>query len=235
MSTSSLSFAEYTTIDEIIKLLIDGYIRRIQNHFDSHTNNVCYNIPKSINHICAIFYFIRNDKWDDKLKSIDGLFKIYGNVIKYEAMPKALRQTAFMSNIIEHGSYKWKFRINVFAYWGIRIGVWNLNGDEDINEILNKPRYTLGDTNYNAYIYDWRNSYLIPPKDEIYNGTGVYGKMPETGSIIEMKLDLEELTLSFVINDVDYGIAFKALKQSRYKAVICAWEGIEFEYIPEQN
>ena len=62
-----------------------------------------------------------------------------------------------------------------------------------------------------------------------------YGKEPRYNydNVIEMILDLNKLTLSFIIDGKDYGVAFENIKPSRYKACMsCGW-GTKLKYIPE--
>ena len=48
---------------------------------------------------------------------------------------------------------------------------------------------------------------------------GDYAQECEKGDVIKMTLNMIDLTLSFEINDIDYGKAFD-IKQGKYKAVI---------------
>ena len=47
-----------------------------------------------------------------------------------------------------------------------------------------------------------------------------YGERPNNGSIIEMILNLDNLTLSYVINGTDYGKAFD-IQRGKYRLGLC--------------
>ena len=65
MAALALSLHKLKRLPQKEKDLINGFIREIQATFPE--NNTYFNIPISINHICALFYNIYvNDKWDPK-------------------------------------------------------------------------------------------------------------------------------------------------------------------------
>ena len=68
--------------------------------------------------------------------------------------------------------------------------------------------------------------------DEYGYGLGSkYGINPPNGSIIEMILDLNNLTLSFIIDDKDYGKAFD-VENGKYRAAIFFKKGDAITLLP---
>lgn len=49
----------------------------------------------------------------------------------------------------------------------------------------------------------------------------LYGDVAKTGDVIDIYVDCEKRTVSFSINDIDYGVAFKDVKQGKYRLAVC--------------
>ena len=52
------------------------------------------------------------------------------------------------------------------------------------------------------------------------NRTHKYGKECVAGDIVHMILDLDGMKLRFKVNDIDYGIAYRKIKKSKYRAAV---------------
>ena len=223
-----MDLQRYSKIDKKTRTLIDAFIRPIKQLFD--TNNAYYDIPSCINQLCALFYMYPFDKWD--IDAISDRFVIDGDVLSYEKTSIYGAATAFMSNIIEHGKYEWKFRLNKYDGTGVIIGVWNINDQPKIDDALNT--WIGRDKNTSSYVYDWRNTQInndgIHEKIPIRAMKG-YGQRPKKGSVIEMCLDLNVGSLSFKIDGEDYGVAYDNIKPSKYRAALSSWQGNDIQYL----
>jgi len=60
-----------------------------------------------------------------------------------------------------------------------------------------------------------------------------YGEsIHKEGSILEVVLNLNDLTISFIINGKDYGIAYSNIEKKHYRIAVCVYyTGLEFEFL----
>ena len=121
---------------------------------------------------------------------------------------------AFGTIICDRGVYEWKFKINTTGQPpSMIIGVWRIqDGKSPPTELYFTNGYEQG------YGY-----YLNGEKLSITTGacTGEqYGKKCEAGDIVHMSLDLNKMELSYKVNDVDYGVAYDNIKESKYRAAV---------------
>ena len=56
------------------------------------------------------------------------------------------------------------------------------------------------------------------------NGKRQYGKKCKTGDIVDMYLDLYKLTISYSINNINYGVAYKNIDKCGYRAGVCMYK-----------
>ena len=77
--------------------------------------------------------------------------------------------------------------------------------------------------NCNKYYYNQNH----PDKSKKKNMVSVlgspekpYGKVCDTGSIIDIYLDLDKKTLSYHIDGKDYGVAFEDVKEGTYRLAV---------------
>ena len=70
-----------------------------------------------------------------------------------------------------------------------------------------------------AYAYIAELALLYDPTSDHGSAGSSYGKICGENDIVSMKLDMNDLTLSYKINNIDQGIAFK-IEKTKYKAAI---------------
>ena len=119
----------------------------------------------------------------------------------------------FGTIICDKGEYKWKFKLNkVGNSPDILIGVWRFQQDgvPPTDQYFTKGKeqgyaYYLQGYNTNTNEGDCGKKYATDGK---------------TGDTVEMTLDLDNSTLRFKLNDIDYGAAYKNIKPAKYKMAV---------------
>ena len=181
-------------------------------------------IPREIIFVCVLFYGNGSDEWDPNYVSeamtLSDKTVAHGDPTgnkNYNALA-----SAYCKYIHESGIFKWKFKMEngqreYNNYAECMIGIWNSKHE--------KPQL-------DTYFTDKGQGYGYCPKlQEITNEDGytsgiTYG--PEdrckNDSIIEMVLDLDALTLSYSVNNIDYGKAFD-VEPGNYRAAVYLHRG----------
>ena len=123
--------------------------------------------------------------------------------------------TSFLTNIIEHGTHKWKFKIiKCFdkTGWGNTIGLWRIDNNK-------KPPtngiFTQGKDKGYGYCTNIAKLTSLKaglPSDE-------YGIKATDGDIVEMFVDMKLLQLSYAVNGTNYGIAYN-IEPDKYLAAV---------------
>ena len=151
------------------------------------------------------------DEWDKGLLS--QYITIEGNkIIQSKKSHCMYDPSAYCKHIVEEGVFRWKFEVKQRGYL-MKIGVWKDKGCGPDPRLNDSYTWFLEDNGYCLY----------PALNQIWmDGKGFvdYGTYCNIGSIIEMILDLNELTLSYIIDGVDYGKAFD-IEKCRYRAAVC--------------
>ena len=196
---------------------MDGYIHE-------HESLNQQNIPNGIIFICILFYGNGIDKWDEKY--ISKTITLKENTVTLSTRPPS---SAYGKRIIESGTFSWKFRIapNTLE-WQIMIGIWKVKDEEpEIDTFFTKE-------GNKGYAFD-------PIAAALTNDHGYLGNYSEYAErienheiacIVEMILDLDNLTLSYIVNDKDYGKAFDVEKCGYRAAVYMVNKGNSISLIP---
>ena len=178
-----------------------GFIRELES-------SLLYQIPLIIIQL-ILCYHDSSDKWDTECIA-DNSQIIDKSLIRCNS--RCLGAVS-LSRIISSNKYKWKFHIiNIDQIYLFDIGVYS------INDIPSPDPKIV-----------WRNKYITNAIELIYGSQirrikkmGVlFTPKCSNGDIIEMILDLNELTLNYSINGKTYKIAHGVPKESEYKAYIC--------------
>ena len=200
---ATLDFSYLRNIPQRQTALIHGYIREVQSEFEKDTTY--YNIPLSINHICTLFYYIR-DEWNkDRITKKYLIFEDKFRMKKLKSGFGELNEdsTVFLTEIAKLGQHHWKFEINKWQPCGYGI-IGIVKDDINFEKVMN---HWLGYYPNTTYCFDVNMIEL-----NVHNVTnkwiGGYGINAKEGDIIDMYLDLDELELSFSINNKHYGKAF---------------------------
>ena len=218
MATIDLSV--FKNIPQRQKDLIYGYIRKIQAIFPK--DNTYYNIPDSVNYICALFYHLK-DKWDPKYIGANHKLSNDG----YSLTIGGGASSSYGTVIVKSPEvYRWKFKIHkapANSHWNLVLGVWKIkSADKPVtdthftNSTNNKGTFEWG------YAVDLSYGNLIEVQGSYSNGPE-YGSRCKDGDVVEMVLDLKKFTLGYKINDNDFGPAFKEIEDTEYR-VACSSE-----------
>ena len=189
-----------------IKCTVDGYI---------HEHQACmkkisqfYNIPKLIHHLITCYYTC-SDSWNEK--------QIGKNMwIKKNCIMLTAEKTghAFLTNVITKDIYVWTFRIKQM-HPTLIIGIWDVK-----NQYPGPGKYYDVETKNFTYCF-WATMAIAAKNinNKIYEDKP-YAVECTAGDTLKMILNMNELSLSYTINEKKYGKAFKDIKKTSYKAVV---------------
>ena len=107
------------------------------------------------------------------------------------------------------------------------IGIWKTESIKITKQLPLRTSFTFIGYGYGfaygvARLTDEETGY-VPPKP----GVKDYGIIVKSGDIVEMHCDMEKLELSFAVNGVDYGVAYKDIAECEYKAAIALYSADE--------
>ena len=205
----ALNLSELSSIEVERQLLVSGYIHE-------HERMSKQNIPKGIILICILFYGNDVDEWDEN--QISEAMKLSERTITKNTTMWELAVCSYCKRIVDYGKLCWRFKIeqcaadDMFKFPGdLMIGIWKVNDQE--------PPKTVRFTRYgDGYGFDPILAKLTNNKGHI-DMDHEYGEECTNGTIIEMILDMNELTLSYKIDNKDYGKAFDVGK-CKYRAAV---------------
>ena len=195
-------------------ILVSGYIRKqIMEKFKIY-------IPMQIIELCFLFWYIDTcDKWDKLLCHELVQIDYTGSCVKLDdniewTSDRPLFCTIFGCNSIKSGDiFTWKLRFNSNIYWCC-IGI--------IHDKIDILKSNINDNNFGrqnsgcfltnthgAICYEWERKENYCPK---FGNKGV---------IIEMTLNMNQHTIKYKINNIDYGIVYDKLYKNAYKLAVC--------------
>lgn len=158
-------------------------------------------VPFDIVNLCIKYYYIERDQFDTD--SLGLHHTLNGNTIKHKYIGYGDKwSTSLLRNIIVNGKHEWSFRI--YQTYFIQIGIYDaaaeLPRDKDF-------------TNEHGYGYQVFHARSYPEAED-------YGISCDSGDIIKMCLDMNNLTLSYSVNEKYQGIAFQDIARKGYKAAV---------------
>ena len=209
------SFMDSARFIDDKSLIVDGYLKDCQKLFKS--KSIYYTIPQLIYNI--ILMYIVSFKWDtlnkgwniaitDNGKSIEQIISksTKSNTSDNNKSNEEHFGSLFSQNIMSRNVYHWRFKIkeitNIETTFGI-IGV--------KDEMICDDKF-YGEKTKTAYGMIINYGRLTDTKSK-------YGTKCKANDIVEMVVDMKEYELKFIINNVDYGVAFR-LKRGKYKLAI---------------
>ena len=205
-------------IDQMTKDLVNGFIRDIQRYLPN--NQTYYNIPSSIKNICILFFYMF-DEWNPNM--IGKGFTIVNDTKLVSEYSSFTWRAAYLSKMIENGQHIWKFKLvqgNCFM-----IGIWDCKYDSSITLSGDLDR-----SDGKSYVYHTYFAHCNKYPNASWEENGSYGQKCKEGDIISMCVDMELLTLSFMINDNDFGKAFD-IKNAKYRAAVACYESSYIELL----
>lgn len=224
----STRFSRGTVNDKIQReLFISGYCRQ---QFTLHSDlNIEYFhylwIPPEIQSTILCFYgfgdeFDSDSKWkstsieiiENKENSMKACIKKFSGQSQYSL--------AFLRNTFSSGIHVWKFYVNNLVkkrWWHLAIGI---HKTRFAGIQLDGTYFT--DVKENGYGFIASAGWKTQP--ELPGAGGLkYAIQCDTGYTIEMIADLNDCTLSFMVNGTDYGKAFD-IENTEYRAVVSLYD-----------
>ena len=203
------------------ELLVWGFIREIEKVYK------IMNVPFEINDIIYLYQRIY-DEWSKKYSSDNVI--INNDTKSMLTINTKEYVTAFGSHIVTEGVFKWKIQMQKMTNkpgFGKPPFVGIMEDSE-----ANLKRYK-DDCNWddNGYQFCAQSGALFCPYTEREKKTDKYEcRWMQKGEILHVILDLNDKTLSFKVNDEDFGVAFKNIKHGNYRLAFSTWEckGSEF-------
>mmetsp|Transcript_6655 Transcript_6655/g.8229 ORF Transcript_6655/g.8229 Transcript_6655/m.8229 type:complete len:216 (-) Transcript_6655:24-671(-) len=191
--------------------LVTGYIR----------DNIRL-IPKVL--ICIIINDLKRcDIWWNKMHGNGILINQYiCQTNKSRNLDDLIWGSIYGTKIIKNGIYIWEIKINKISHhngWNFCIGI--IKNDINVLKHLRQSNIMTHSHNYNE-IYGWSVGiyhYLLNHKKQDI----LYAKTCHKNDIIKVILNLNNNTLKFNINNIDYGNAYKNVikTQNGYRLVVC--------------
>ena len=203
----ALKQSQLQQIPQRNKDLAFGYVKGIEKMNKS-------TIPSMIKYLCLIYLNQNKDEFDAKNTHKD--IKIDGN--KVTALGNSTIST-YLRNVVSKGIHVWRFkcgRTSRYAF-GDMIGIVS----DNVMIFPLGSYFHAGNDKGTAYGFGTVGKLNKPNIPDI-NGRK-YGCSCTINDVIEMRVDFNELSLSFNINDTDYGKAFD-IKPGEYRAAITMFE-----------
>ena len=171
VSKTTMSLQRWKEADDLTKFSVFGFLRRIENSFETH-----HNMPLAIKYLCIIYYFIGE------------CFCVHGDNIMVNEERNIAEGTGYEHTSTVYGSasinlctdliksYKWTFKVTHNNSSGFEIGIDN-SGRKFINGSCHG--------NSDCYYYMLRKSGVILGSTPL---SGCDGYPWENESVIEMKI-----------------------------------------------
>ena len=187
-------------------ILASGYIRQ------EIEEKMKLLIPSEIKRVCFDYWFIAVcDEWSEKFSN--DRYEINGSCIKLVTESSFINNqycSAFGTRSVCRGIFSWKIRFKTDVNW-FCIGV--IHDDE---KLLKKH---ANDADYDEY--DYGGSFFCSGEWYSDHQSEQYGvKCGRKDDVIAMTLDMDHHTISYKINDEDYGIAWNEMNKDKYRLVI---------------
>lgn len=199
--------------------LVVGYIRVIELKY-------CKNILRALPKIFIILIIDLLKPCDEWNKNIKGK-GIYINKClcsttknkKSRVLYDLIWGSVFGCKVIKNGIFIWEIKINKICHnngWNFLVGI--IKNNKLYMQKIKNSNLMKHSHNFNE-IYGWScgiyNS-LLNHK----NYDKKYGKTCNEGDIIQVILNLNNMTLSYKVNNIDYGIAYNNIIKTEYRIVV---------------
>merc|ERR1712228_11418 len=202
-----LNFKRIKTANKRIRYSVYGYVR---------VNKYMLEIPESVIDIVLCFYYLI-DEWDKKNlnSAVTSILLKNENCVQLGPVNSLESGSAYLTNIVSEGVFSWRFKI-IQACNEMNFGITNNIKASTLNRFF--VDYDSGYA-WEAVHYE-EGGYLMDPKMIRHQKLKQYGPRCKNGDVVEMILDLEQMTLRYKVNDIDYGVAFENIEKTQYKAAI---------------
>lgn len=189
-------------------ILITGYVRDLSNEYKTLF------IPYEIKQLCFKYWFITVcDEWNTECLPAD--IEIHAQTAKSLLTPSEFKfqkqRTFYGTHKVESGIYSWHIKFITTINW-ICIGV--IEADKDL-----MMKYQRS----NSYRCFDHGCFLLTSNGRIYSGStsAIYSHpIKQSGTIISITLNMDNHSLSYKLNDKDYGIAYDKLYKKGYSLAV---------------
>ena len=195
-------------------LLCAGYARISSGKMD---------IPMVIIHFVLAFFVIF-EQWDPEWKGKE--VDIQGSNHDIITTKKDGYSSVLCQNVVNQGKHQWTIKILKFvanklggqAWWRLVIGIVNI---KTFDKHSLESYFSL-----NAYEFACNSNIYNGGYDKIFKSilgtesSNEYGQLCGTGDIIDIYLDFDKRTLSFGINNTNYGVAFEKIAEGDYRLAV---------------
>ena len=175
-------------------------------------------IPNGVILVCLLFYGNKLDQWDKT--NIAMAIKSDEEGIMTHLNPDKATST-FLTEEVDSDIHSWKFKVvkcTNHNYGTMRIGIWDVSKNEGIPPFDEPFNYRMHGRE--GYAFYASNGKVISCKENgFWKATIEYGEECPDGTLVDMKVDFNELSLSFMINGKDYGKAY-GIKPGKYRAAV---------------
>eukprot|EP01084_Bolivina_argentea_P272107 463193_1 len=239
-SDININIKELKMVKIETRYIVFGYIREclIESYHISNIELISY---------IVLYYYQNNDEWDTYLMS--GHIEHIGNNMnsithigginhdgpngqpfmtghnRYDEQNE-IGVNSYLRMIVTDNVFNWRFKINNVESESIIIGIFDVD-DESFQTALGNDwtkwmlfsaqEFTL----YGGYGFVLGTAEITDPESGycFENRTIEYGVICKNNDIVEMELNMNTLTLKYVINDIDYGTAYN-VRKARYRAAV---------------
>eukprot|EP01084_Bolivina_argentea_P029198 54188_1 len=194
------------------KDVVFGYIRQSTDQ----------NVPMMIKYLSLVYWNYNYDHFESAHRSID----IYHGTQAVRTSGNSYK-TAFLSNKVSFGTHIWTFKLNRFASFN-NIGIWNTKNKQKFHNSLTY------DTCFGNNSWKWRES---GTQDKRENGS-VYRTRVVDDDIVEMKVDMDRLTIGYKLNGVNIlgeGMVWGFKEAGTYQAAITLDNETDISLISYKN
>ena len=206
---STLSLDKVKKIDTKTKYIVERFVRDAQELMPKDITY--FIIPQLIVHWILLYYFMA-ERFDENNYD-EFKYKLLNDNLEIKQI-NSHPGSVYLTQIAKSGIHKWTFKllfVNPSIYY-MTIGVFKMN-----HEMLPyKTSYEyVGDS------YGWIVNYRILTRGD-GNRQKMYGAERKcvTNDTVVMTLDLDKKTLRYAVNGKDFGVAFKGIADTEYKAVV---------------
>ena len=200
--SSVVDFKRIKNVNKRSKLTVYGFVHQYEALYLSQIIDI------------ILYFYYLTDEWDPTQIGQD-LQLLDHDTLKINASESHCGGSAYLTNIISHGIFSWRFKI-IQGCDEMNFGIYKYKKKikNSYDRFYNEPN--------NGYAYCAFKSFgeLMDPTKYGYYMLEEYGANCNDGDVVEMTLDLYERTLSFKVNDVDYGVAFNDIEYTQYRAAI---------------
>ena len=199
----ALKHSKLQQIPQRNKDLAFGYVNKSEKANKS-------TIPSMIKYLCLVYLNQNKDEFDEENTHKD--IKIDGNTVK--ALKCGIKCT-YLRNLVSTGVHQWRFKCGCTTEYplGDIIGIIRINDKSLPLDVY----FDCAKKRISAYAFGVAGK-VVGDGIESTHGN-IYGGKCEINDIIEMTLDFNELTLSYKINQIDYGKAFDIIP-GEYRAAM---------------